>query len=151
MATSSQLTDFIRDQKNPKESKFDLWDRCRYLVAQRPIDDTIDVSNIQYYLGRRVIPGPKANERFGVLVDVDDLDVIEQQYYIRWTDSNTTANADLHIGQALFTIMTTQEADAYEKSAHRFVDELNMQFLPKGKPKNAITYRQDSGTDCQTA
>lgn len=131
MANSSQLTQYIIEQPNSAEAKLDLWSRCKYLIAQRPVDDTNLESNVQYFNGRRVIPGPKADPKFGVLNNVEDLQVVEEQYYIRWTDSTTTVNADAYVGQALYTIMTDDEAELYEKYALEHIKKIAAQYKNK--------------------
>lgn len=114
MANSSQITDRILRDPNPAEAKAKIWAATRYLVAQKPAADNYSTTTEGYYKGKVVIPGPKANPKYGVIADVQDLDLMEQRHYIRFFDTATTEGAQADIGQALYTIMTSQEADEYE-------------------------------------
>lgn len=116
MATSSQLTRYCSTQPNAAESEWELWVKTRYLVAQVPTSEDFTETTDGYYLGRVVVPGPLADPEFSTIANVNDFTYIRNQLYIRFIDSNTTTGADAHIGQALFTIMTKDEADAYESA-----------------------------------
>ena len=115
MATSSQITNYILDSADPKKAKFDIWAATRYLVAQKAASDDYTETTHSFFQGRAVLPGPRANKVFGTIPNVNDLNVMENQYYIRFIDSATTDNADDSVGDALFTVMTASEADEYEE------------------------------------
>lgn len=114
MAHSSQITQQVVNSPNPNEMMFKIWEQTRYLVSQKPAADDYLETTDGYYLGRAVIPGPKAEPRFGMIANVNDYDLIRHQYYIRFIDSATTDNAENSISEALFTVMTPSEADEYE-------------------------------------
>lgn len=115
MANSAQITDAIQKSADPRKSKQTVWAKTRYLVAQNAAADDFTKTTTGYFEGRMVVPGPKANPKFGMLADVENLEVVENKYYIRFTDSATTDNADVSVGRALYTVMTDAQADAYEK------------------------------------
>jgi len=112
--TSSQITERLRNSKNVIEDKQRLFEQTRYFVAQRPavngFTDTID----GYYKGRKVIPGPKADPTVSSVLNVNDVRLLESQYFIRFVDNATTDNAEDDVRMALFTIMSDMEADEYE-------------------------------------
>lgn len=120
MAVSSgQITQEVLKQPNPQEAKALMWKKTRYLVAQKAASDDFTETTDGYYKGRVVMPGPRADPRFGVMSNVDNLDIIESMYYIRFIDSNTTDGADASVGAAIFTIMSPLEADEYEAVLNR--------------------------------
>lgn len=114
MATSTQITNKILQSSNPRAYEQALWERTRYLVAQKPAAADVDVTQSGYYKGRVVHPGPQANPRVSETLNVLDLDIIKDQFFIRFTDNATTSSAEESVVQALYTIMSDSEADEYE-------------------------------------
>lgn len=114
MATSTQITNKILASSNPKAFKQQMWERTRYLVAQQPASDDYADTLQGYYKGKVVVPGPLANPRVSETLSVFDLDIIEDQYFIRFTDNATTSSAEESVVKALYTIMSDNEANEYE-------------------------------------
>lgn len=115
MANSTQLTSWINAQNDPADAEYQLWIKARYLVAQAPAQPTNTITTSGYYHGKVVLNGPKAHRRLGRIANVNDFSVIKGTYAISFTNSVTTSGADPAIGFANFTIMTSAEADEYEK------------------------------------
>ena len=115
MPHSSQITDKVINSPNPVETRNKLWEMTRYLVAQKPVTEESQVTNDQHYLGRVVIPGPKADPELCGNTVVTDPDKLANEYGITFIDFATTAGADRDVTSAPFTIMSKSEADDYEK------------------------------------
>lgn len=115
MPHSSQLTEKILTSPNPIETRNKLWEMTRYLIAQKPVTEESQVTDEMHYLGRVVIPGPKADPVLCGNTVVTDPDKLADEYGITFVDFATTAGADQDVTSAPFTIMSKSEADDYEK------------------------------------
>lgn len=120
MPTSSQLTDMINRNPNPAQAEQEIWEKTRYLVAQKPAVSGNSVTMPGYYNGRVVIPGPKANPELSEVLSDNDLNRLKSIHFIRFVDNNTTENASAEMRQALYTVMTKSEADDYEKKLKKY-------------------------------
>lgn len=130
MATSTQLTKKILEQPDPKKATFNIWKKTRYLVAQLPASDDYTESKPSYYQGRFVIPGPMANPKLSDMLGIPttnmrDFELMCNRYHIRFVDNRTTDNADESVRRALFTVMSNEEADAYERALKEYYDNRN--------------------------
>jgi hypothetical protein len=114
MANSDQITAHVQKDPNPRQAEYDIFIKSRYFVAQRPAAPEVTVTTDGYFRGRVVVPGPKADRRFSYIVNANDFELMTQQLYIRFTNSNTTDGADDIVRAALHTVMTDGEADEYE-------------------------------------
>ena len=114
MATSTQITNKILSSANPRVAEQLIWEKTRYLVAQIPASQDSDVTQQGYYKGRVVIPGPKANPEVSEVLMDTDLQTLKDNYFIRFTDNNTTSSAEESVVRALYTIMSDSEASEYE-------------------------------------
>jgi len=114
MANSAQITNHIQNQPNPREAEYDIFRRSRYFVAQRPASPDITITTDGYFHGRVVVPGPLADDRYSVLLDANDFEIMTSQLYIRFTDNKTTDGADEDVRRAFYTVMTDEEANEYE-------------------------------------
>ncbi len=112
--TSGQITRRLQQSTNPGADKQKLFEQTRYFVAQRPAADDFADTIDGYYKGRKVIPGPKANQRLTSVLNVSDVRLMEQTHFIRFVDNKTTDGADDGVREALFTMMSPAEADEYE-------------------------------------
>lgn len=119
MANSAQITAHVQAQPNPREAEYDIYKRSRYFIAQRPATPDFTETMDGYYLGRMVVPGPMADSRFSTLLDINDFDIVTSQLHIRFIDNHTTDGADEDVRRALYTVMTDEEADAYEAALCR--------------------------------
>lgn len=125
MATSTQLTNMFNQQPNPMEAMFKTWIRTRYLVAQLPAADDYDETIPGYFNGRVVIPGPKANPKLSDMLGfkalkMHDFQAMMHRHHIRFIDNRTTDNADASVRRALYTVMTNEEADSYERKLKKY-------------------------------
>jgi len=115
MHTPDIITQKINGSVNPEETKQKIWESCRYLMTvERPVlsyDETTD----EYYKGHKVIPGPKADGELVAKLDENDLDILENQYFIRFWNNAVSDNAGEDIAQGLYGVMDKTEADDYEK------------------------------------
>jgi len=128
MVTSTQLTKKINQQPNPMVAMFEIWKKTRYLVAQLPAASDYDETVPGYYQGKYVIPGPladpKVSDKLGIPhLTLSDFQVMMNQYYIRFVDNKTTENADESVRRALYTVMSNEEADSYEKKLKKYHDD----------------------------
>ena len=115
MPHSSALTAKIIAHPDPRVYAEQIWSNTRYLVAQKPKTDDFSGTDESHYNGRAVVPGPKANPNLVPTLEEQDLDVLMQQYGITFIDFQTTAGADQDVVEAPFTVMSTTEADDYER------------------------------------
>lgn len=123
--TSTQLTQKVNQQANPIEATFNIWLQTRYLVAQKPAASDYTETKPGYYQGRYVIPGPKYDPKLsnGLAIPhltINDFQLMMNQYYIRFVDNKTTDGAGEEVSRALFTVMGTEEADAYESKLRKY-------------------------------
>lgn len=121
MASSAQITEAINNSPNPEAMKHKFWMKTRYLVAQKPAVAAISVTKPGYYKGRVVIPGPQANPKLSEVLDTHDLNILENQHFIRFVDNKVTETASDDIVQGLYTIMSKAEADEYEHELKKHV------------------------------
>lgn len=116
MAThSSAITAQILSHPNPLDMRDTIWSQTRYLVAQKPKTEDFAGTDENHYHGKHVLPGPKADSTLVPLMENMDIDQLEAQYGITFVDFQTTEGADLDVVQAPYTIMSTSEADDFER------------------------------------
>lgn len=125
MANSTQLTHLINKQPDPQLAEFKIWKNTRYLVAQNPATPDDLTTMPGYYLGRSVIPGPKYNPKLseGLAnpgLTMGDYQVMKNRHFIRFVDNRTTDGADESVQRGLYTVMTDEEADAYEQGLRKY-------------------------------
>lgn len=125
MPNSAQLTAACNNNHNPVEYERKLWEKTRYLVAQKPASANSEVTKDGYYKGCHVIPGPLADEELQPKLKVQDWGIIKNEYFIRFVDGKTTSNADAQIGRANYTIMDTSQADDYEAALRKLNKNAN--------------------------
>jgi len=113
MPTSSQITAKANAQPNPEAWEAKLYEKSRYLVAQKPAS-SVSVTKDGFYEGKVVIPGPKANPKLSAVPANTNYLLLKQVHYIRITDDKTTQDADSSVGMSLYTVMTDEQADHYE-------------------------------------
>lgn len=129
MHTPDILTSKINNSANPDEIKQKIWESCRYLMTvTRPVLD-FDETNDEYYKGHKVIPGPRADGDLVAKLDENDLDILENQYFIRFWNNATSDNAGDDIAQGLFGVMDKNEADDYERILR---EQREQRTKPKG-------------------
>lgn len=115
MPHASQVTEVVINAPNPVAKRDELWAKARYLMAQKPVTDDFSGTDDMHYLGRVVIPGPMANPEIAGTTVVQDPDKLSNDYGIAWLDYITTAGADRSVTDALYTLMSSSEADDYER------------------------------------
>ncbi len=121
--TSGQITEGLKRSTNVIADKQKIFESTRYFVAQRPASNDFIETCDGYFRGHKVIPGPKANPALSPLLNVRDITVLEQVHFIRFVDNLTTDGADEDTRRALFTIMTDDEADEYERKLKQIQQE----------------------------
>lgn len=127
MVTSTQLTNKINNSPDPLVAEFNIWKNTRYLVSQSPASSDYSETVPGYFEGRFVIPGPKCNVKLsdglGIpTLTINDFQNMKNQYFIRFTDNATTDNASEDIQRAIFTVMSNDEADRYEKELTKYYE-----------------------------
>lgn len=120
MPTSTQLTNAINQSPNPAQAEQEIWEKTRYLVAQKPAAEGETITMPGYYNGKVVIPGPKADSSISEVLNDNDLNRLKAIHFIRFVDNNTTENASAEMRQALYTVMSKAEADDYEKQLRKY-------------------------------
>lgn len=115
MPHSSAVTAKIISAPEPRVAAEKVWASTRYLVAQKPKTDDFAGTDENHYLGRTVIPGPKANPNLVAMLEETNFEVLMEKYGITFIDFHTTAGADQDVTEAPYTVMSNPEADDYEK------------------------------------
>lgn len=118
--TSTQITESLLAQCGTnyeliEQKKQEIFDKSRYLIAQKPADDKCMDTKPGYYKGRKVLHTYNADPIFGMRLNVRDIRLLERKYFIRFVDNATTEGADDSIRMALFTRMSDADADDYER------------------------------------
>lgn len=131
MPTSTQLTEMILRSPNPKAAMHKLWDRTRYLVAQRPATEKDTTTKEGYYNGRVVVPGPLADPTISAVLTNTDLDIVMNQFFIRFVDNSVSAGAEESVVQALYTIMSDAEANEYEAQLRKLAGKTKKPSEPE--------------------
>ena len=127
MAHSNAVTAAILASPDPVAARNEMWARCRYLVAQQVKTETWSGTDQEHYIGRAIVPGPKADPQLVPLMAEQDPDVLQNKYGITFVDFTTTEGADNSVVSAPYTIMSNAEADDYEL-------QLRKQLGIKAKP-----------------
>ena len=115
MPHSSAVTAKIVNHPEPRVQAEAIWANTRYLIAQKPKTEDFAGTDENHYIGRTVIPGPKANPNLVAVLEEQKLDKLMQDYGITFIDFQTTAGADQDVTEAPFTVMSNSEADDYER------------------------------------
>ena len=116
MPHSSQVTAMILSAPNPVEMRDEIWSKTRYLVAQKAKTEDYSETDDDHYLGRQVLPGPKADQSLIGLIDgCEDMDNLEAKYGISIVDFKTTEGADTNVVSAPYAVMSNSEADDFER------------------------------------
>lgn len=115
MAHSNVTTAKILASPDPVAARNSIWERTRYLVAQQVKTEQFSGTDQEHYLGRQVLPGPKANPDLVPLMAEMDPDVLQNKFGITFVDFLTTEGADNTVVSAPYAVMSNSEADDYEK------------------------------------
>ena len=110
---SRQITETINNSPDPVATKLEIWSKTRYLVGQKAPSPSNTTTRDGWFEGKIVVPGPMG--KYGAIPKNSDLQLMEDLYFIRFTDNATTQGADESIVRALHTVMTNAQADEYEK------------------------------------
>ena len=127
MVTSTQITNKVNNSPDPLAAEFKIWTNTRYLVSQTPATSDYNETVPGYFEGRFVMPGPKCNKQLSgglgiATLTINDFQDLKNKYFIRFTDNATTDDASEEIRRALFTIMSNDEADRYEKELTKYYE-----------------------------
>lgn len=119
--SSTQITAQLNQDVNPEHKEYELFLNCRYLVSHVPADTNYSDTNTEYFNGKHVIPGPKADPKLMPPLSlpdnftVDDFKYLKTTMHIRFTDYTHTSGAEVDVRRSIYTLMTNQEAEHYEK------------------------------------
>lgn len=113
MPSSSVLTATILQAADKEKIHRQILASARYFIAQGQATATDQRIDDQYYLGCRIIPGPKADPALSALLPSYHPDELKRMG-IGIIDHVGTSNASPEMTRAAFGILSDEEANHYE-------------------------------------
>lgn len=113
MSTSAQLTQDIIQSNDSKARMRELFLNARYFISQTATGDA-DVTRLGWYQGRIVYHANRAHNNFPKMEHINRPEHVLDVYHITFIDYEGTDDANDEMVKANYTIMSDEDADAYE-------------------------------------